>query len=200
MNRGLQFCTHCGTPLASDAAVFCLACGAVSKGALITFAGPPLAIFGRYRKQCLALTAILALIFVFSLFAGLTQTALGSAVLLVAGGFIALGRLITLAAKAAVFENGIEMDIPKSLNKSVYLPWSRMSDYRWAGNVLRYGMPAGACIVLRSGKWQTSWPYWYFPTALKIPDDALPIIESILSRTLPPPLPATRSASTGQKP
>jgi len=126
----------------------------------------PLAHFGKYIAT--AAGALLTL-FGASLLFHWTELTEIVFVILFLGGFVMLNRVVFLLYSVRVYENGLEQDIPRSWNKSVYLPWNRLAEHHWEGNILRYSRPANSFIVLRDGRWPSSYPVLFFPSALQVP-------------------------------
>jgi hypothetical protein len=177
-------CPRCHTELAGTAEFRCRVCGTVIKGPLLARLRPPFEPFGPYRNPAFLLGGITVLLFALSLFEGWIELAgyLGS--ILFVGGLFLLNRTAFMVTSVSVYKNGLEMVIPRSINKSLYLSWDRLTDYRFEGHIFRYKWQADGLIVLAGGRSPSRWPYFFFPNKLKMPDDrTMDLVRSLLPPT-----------------
>jgi hypothetical protein len=142
----------------------------VFKGALIASLRPPFDLLGPHRLAIVAVFVTVGLLWVWRFAQGGIMATLPLSQVLLVGGFAAITRAAVLLSSVRVFEHGIERDIPRSMNKSVYLSWERIDHYQIDGHALRYRWRRGALTVLRDGRYPARWPHWYFPRALTLPD------------------------------
>lgn len=199
-NGADRYCVFCGAPTAGRAAV--VEPGAVWKGELVARLSPPFEPFGKYRAYGWAATgAFLALLGV-SLRLDWAQLTVSLLACLFWGGIFLLNRVVFLLRSVRVYENGLEQDIPRSWNKSVYLPWHSLTEYHWEGDILHYSWPVNGVMILRDGRWPSSWPMFYFvilPKALRAPAGQNRRIQDLLVRAgrqaCPKPGPANVSSS-----
>ncbi len=181
MNPAL--CTNCDAQRNDADANFCDQCGAACKGILVTRARAPFSLFGRHRSRWSAAAALVFLIFIVSVRRGWPQAAGYSGAVLVLGVIVLLNKLAFIALSTVrVFENGLEMDIPRSVDKSVFVPWNLIEEWSWNHNILRYRPRRDAYIVLRNGKWKAVWPFLYFPVELRIPENQVQVVWRLLDR------------------
>jgi hypothetical protein len=180
-----MYCSQCGAELL-DGVGACLACGGpppgeIVKGRLIALVRPPFELFGAHRKWWLAGVAGFAALFALALSMGWAEVALYAAGVPLFCGFVLLSLVISQLHTVRVWEHGLEVDIPKSWNKSVYLPWSAIAQYGWEGNILWYMPRRDGFIVLKDGKWPARWPFPDFPCRLNVPLAYLPAIQAIVA-------------------
>jgi len=163
-------CRNCTPASGAKPPLRCPECGAVFKGDLVATLRPPFDPLGRYRAAVLAVVAVIALLAVWQFARGGIMAALPLVQVLIFGAFVALIRTVFQLSPVRVYEHGIELDIPRSINKSVYLPWSQVDRYEIDAHRLRYTWRPEGLIVLRDGRDPARWPYLYFPRALRITD------------------------------
>jgi|GEM_PF-5552230 hypothetical protein len=162
-------CARCRAELTA-AEMRCAVCGTEVKGELLTSLSPPFEPFGPYRNISLLLAAVATALFGVSLKQGWIELAGSLGGLLFTAAFFLANRTALLLTTIRVYENGLEMNIPRSINKTVYLPWDCLMDYRFEGNLFFYTYKPNGLKVLTNGRSPASWPYFCFPKKLKISD------------------------------
>jgi hypothetical protein len=95
--------------------------------------------------------------------------------------------LVRIPRSIRLYEHGLEVDIPRSMNKSAWLPWSALLKYEWEGDVLRYAWQPNGVIVLAGGRQPARWPMGSFPNAVRIPPQQQSEVSGLLRRQAPPP-------------
>src|SRR5215471_15850671 len=133
-----MICPGCNARIDDGVSSRCTACGAVLKGALLARLKPPFEPLGRYRIPVLAAIGALVLLYALSAHLERRDWALALAAIVVLALFVLLNRVFFLLMPVSVYENGLEIDLPRSWNKSAYLAWQDLTTYRFEGSVLHY--------------------------------------------------------------
>jgi len=95
--------------------------------------------------------------------------------------------LLRIPRQIRVYEHGLEVDIPRSMNKSAWLPWSALVKYEWEGDILRYSWDPNRLVVLANGRERARWQAGSFPNAVCIPPQQQSQVSGILRGQAPPP-------------
>jgi hypothetical protein len=158
----------------------------VDKGALVAEVRAPLDLLGRHRVAILVTLGVVVCIAAVQIARGAVASLLPLGNLLVIALLVLANRVWFLLCPVRVFEHGIEIDLPRSGNKSAYLAWEQIQHYELDEHVLRYTWRPNGVIVLRNGDEPSRWPILYFPRAIRIPDaDTRTRLRAILSTVIP---------------
>jgi hypothetical protein len=160
--------------------------GAVDKGALVAEVRAPFDLLGRYRVAILVALGVVVCIAAVEIARGAVASLLPLGNLLIIALLVLANRVWFLLCPVRVYEHGIEIDIPRSGNKSAYLAWEHIQHYELDEHGLRYTWVPKGVTVLRNGYAPAWWPILYFPRALRIPDaDTRTRLRAILSTVIP---------------
>jgi len=87
-----------------------------------------------------------------------------------------------------MYENGFEMDLPRSWSNTFFLPFRRIRRCCWDDGMLRYERGEGGPIVLRKDLRPGSMPvaFLFFPRALRVPADEITRLSALLERATAP--------------
>jgi hypothetical protein len=179
-------CKTCNTELASAGETRCPSCGSVMKGALLACVYPPFEPFGRYRGIWWFFVGAAVLVVLLLLLSVLLPSPVLTGCLFLSLfpiGLVLLSGATFLLTSVRIYENGMEMDIVRSGNKSLFLSWDRMSDYQFEGDIFHFAWQENGLTVLADGSAPAAWPYFNFPRKLRVPDAR---VEGVLRDALTP--------------
>jgi hypothetical protein len=189
-------CPNCRAMLAEEGAARCPACGGVLKGPFLTKLRPGFGSFARYWVFLLGGAGATSLLLTIAIAIGWMEVAIQLGGILLFGVLALANWLFLLSVPVRVHQNGLEMDIPRSLDRSVYLPWEHMVECRIDGDTLHYRWQENGLIVLRAGTLPAAWPVLHFPRSLAIPDARTRALLLVVLNRVATPSPGGPGAST----